>query len=581
MTVPGRIADDAIRTVRERASLIDIVSESVELKRRGNRAVGLCPFHAEKTPSFNVNEDDGFYYCFGCGEGGDVFKFVMKTQGLAFPEAVRLVAQRAGVVLPEPTTDARPRGEPLVAVNDTAAAFFRGTLRGPAGARARAYLAERGIGPDTIERFGVGYAPGGGDALVRHLRAQACPIEDAVTVGLVMRRTGGTFFDRFRDRIMFPIADRRGRVIAFGGRVLPGAEGSGDPPPKYLNSPESPVFHKGRTLYGLGLARDAIRQRGRVIVVEGYLDVIALAQAGIREVVAPLGTALTADQLGLLGRFTERVVACFDGDAAGRRAAARSFPVFIDAGLWGRGVFLPDGEDPDSFVRTYGSDRFLALAETAEPLIEPWLRETLGPDPDAVTRRAGAAREVARLLQRLRTRDPDKFDVLAGRAAQTIGVAEERLRAEGVRGAAPPAPPAIPARAEGAEEILVELLAVHPDVAERLRETNVVAEFESSDWRAAAESLLEEASDDPTVRLGWLPRALRDRAARRLLDPVDATEREQMLSDCVAAIERRRLRRARGQLLADLRAAEARGDVAAATLAQRLLHDSLAHKSRL
>jgi DNA primase len=581
MTVPGRIADDAIRTVRERASLIDIVSESVELKRRGNRAVGLCPFHAEKTPSFNVNEDDGFYYCFGCGEGGDVFKFVMKTQGLAFPEAVRLVAQRAGVVLPEPTTDARPRGEPLVAVNDTAAAFFRGTLRGPAGARARAYLAERGIGPDTIERFGVGYAPGGGDALVRHLRAQACPIEDAVTVGLVMRRTGGTCFDRFRDRIMFPIADRRGRVIAFGGRVLPGAEGSGDPPPKYLNSPESPVFHKGRTLYGLGLARDAIRQRGRVIVVEGYLDVIALAQAGIREVVAPLGTALTADQLGLLGRFTERVVACFDGDAAGRRAAARSFPVFIDAGLWGRGVFLPDGEDPDSFVRTYGSDRFLALAETAEPLIEPWLRETLGPDPDAVTRRAGAAREVARLLQRLRTRDPDKFDVLAGRAAQTIGVAEERLRAEGVRGAAPPAPPAIPARAEGAEEILVELLAVHPDVAERLRETNVVAEFESSDWRAAAESLLEEASDDPTVRLGWLPRALRDRAARRLLDPVDATEREQMLSDCVAAIERRRLRRARGQLLADLRAAEARGDVAAATLAQRLLHDSLAHKSRL
>jgi DNA primase len=381
---------------------------------------------------------------------------------------------------------------------------------------------------------------------------------------------------------MFPIADRRGRVIAFGGRVLPGAPGPGDPPPKYLNSPESPIFHKGRSLYGLGLARDAIRQRGRVIVVEGYLDVIALAQAGVREVVAPLGTALTGDQLGLLGRFTERVVACFDGDAAGRRAAARSFPVFIEAGLWGRGVFLPEGEDPDSFVRAQGSERFLALVDTAEPLIEAWLREALGPDRDAVGRRAEAAREVARLLQHLRVRDPDKFDVLAGRAAQTIGVAEERLRAEGVKGAASAAPAGPPAaRAEGAEEIIVELLAAHPEVAERLRHANVVAEFESPDWRAAAERLLAEPSSDPAVRLTGLPRALRDRAARRLLDQTDVEEREQVLSDCVAAIERRRLRRARGRLLTDLRAAEARGDVAAATHAERLLHESLAQKPRL
>jgi len=582
MSVSGRIAEDAIRTVREGASLVDIVSESVALKRRGNRAIGLCPFHAEKTAAFNVNEDDGFYYCFGCGEGGDVFKFVMKTQGVAFPEAVRMIAQRIGVALPEETAGARPRGEPLVAVNEVAAAFYRGALRGPAGAQARGYLAERGIGPETIERFGLGYAPGGGDALVHHLRTQACPMDDAVTVGLVMRRTAGSGYDRFRDRIMFPIADRRGRVIAFGGRVLPGAVGSGDPPPKYLNSPESPIFHKGRTLYGLGLARDAIRQRGRVVVVEGYLDAIALAQAGISEVVAPLGTALTADQLELLGRFTERVVACFDGDAAGRRAAARSFPVFIDAGLWGRGVFLPEGEDPDSFVRAHGGERFLALVETAEPLIEAWLREALGPDRDAVGRRADAAREVARLLQRLRTRDPDKFDVLAGRAAQTIGVDEKRLRAEGVRGAAPAASPSAstPARAEGAEEIIVELLAAHPDVAERVRRANVVAAFESPDWRAAAERLLAEPSDDPSVRLDGLPRALRDRAARRLLDPLDATERDQVLTDCVAAIDRRRSRQVRGRLLDDLRAAEARGDVAAAALAQRLLHESLAQKSR-
>src|SRR5262249_33933300 len=224
------------------------------------------------------------------------------------------------------------RSGPLSPVGEPAAAFSRGALRGPDGARARDYLAQRGIRPDTIERFGLGYAPGGGDALARHLRAQALSLDDAVSAGLVMRRTAGGLLDRFRDRLIFPIADLRGRGGAFGGRVLPGPPPTGDPPPKYLNSPESPIFHKGRSLYGLTLARDAIRERGRVAVVEGYLDVIAVAQAGIGEVVAPLGTALTVDQLGIVSRFTERVIACFDGDAAGRRAAARSFPTFIDAG---------------------------------------------------------------------------------------------------------------------------------------------------------------------------------------------------------------------------------------------------------
>ena len=320
-----------------------------------------------------------------------------------------------------------------------------------------------------------------------------------------------------------------------------------------------------------------------MVVVEGYLDVLALAQAGIGEAVAPLGTALTAEQLIVLGRFTERVIACFDGDAAGRRAAARSFPVFIDAGLWGRGVFLPEGDDPDTFVRTHGGDAFGALLETAEPLIEAWLRDAVGPDRDAVGRRAEAAREVARLLRRLRARDPDKFDVLAGRAAQTIGVAEERLRAEGVASlAAPPVPPAAPAgtRAEGPEELIVELIAAHPEVAERVREADVVAEFEHPAWRATAERLLADAHADRTALLQSLPRELRDRVARRLLDEGDADEREHVLADCIAAIHRRRLRRTRTRLLAELRAAEARGDGPAAAQVQRQLHEHLTEKPR-
>jgi DNA primase len=576
----GRISDDAIRTIRERASLVEVVSDVVALRRRGTRAIGLCPFHAEKTPSFNVSEQDGFYHCFGCGEGGDVFSFVMKTQSASFPEAVRLVAARFGLPVPEEAAGSVPRGEPLSRITEAAQAYFRGALRAAGGARTRAYLAERGIRPETSERFGLGYAPGGGEALARHLREQALPLDDAVAVGLVLRRTGGGLLDRFRDRLIFPITDPRGRVIAFGGRILPGAAVAGDPPPKYLNSPESPIFHKGRTLYGLGLARESIRQRGRVVVVEGYLDVIALAQAGIGEVVAPLGTALTADQLGALGRFTERVIACFDGDAAGRRAAARSFPVFIDAGLWGRGVFLPEGDDPDTFVRTRGAAAFTALLETAEPLIEAWLREAVGPDRDAVGRRAEVAREVARLLQRLRTRDPDKFDVLAGRAAQTIGVAEERLRAEGVGARLGAATPAAGTGAVGPEELIVELIAAHPDVAERVRESSVVAEFEHPGWRATAERLLSGAPADRAGMLQSLPRALRDRVAQRLLDDGDAEERGRVLADCIAALRRRRSRRTRSRLLAELRAAEARGDGLAAAQVQRLLHEQLTEKPR-
>ena len=574
----GRISDAAIRTIRERASLFEVVSDAVALRRRGRTAVGLCPFHVEKTPSFTVSEERGFYHCFGCGEHGDVFTFVMKAQSLVFPEAVRSVAERFGLPVPEDAAGRGPASEPLVTVCEAAAAFFRGALRGPQGARCGAYLAERGIRPETVERFGLGYAPGGGDHLARHLRSQALSLDDAVAAGLVMRRTAGGLIDRFRDRLVFPITDLRSRVVAFGGRILPGTPSTGEPPPKYLNSPESPIFHKGRTLYGLGLARDAIRQRGRVVVVEGDLDLIALAQAGIADVVAPLGTALTADQLRVLRRFSERVIACFDGDTAGRRAAARSFPVFIEAGLWGRGVFLPAGEDPDTFVRARGPEAVEALLDGAEPLLEAWLRDVAGPDRDAVGRRADAAREVARLLKRVR--DPYEFNVLATVASQTLGVPEELLRPEGLATPATPAagpPPAT--RAPGPEELLVELMAADAEIARRVEQAGILPAFEHPTWRATAERLVSQTEEDRSAVVQTLPRELRDRVARRLLEEEDG-ERERMLADCIAAIRRRRERRARGRLLAELRAAEARGDAPAAEAAQRQLHEYLTEKPR-
>ena len=583
----GRIRDEAIRTVRERASLSEVVSDVIALRRRGRSAVGLCPFHAEKTPSFTVSEDRGFFHCFGCGEHGDVFGFVMKTQSLTFPEAVRRVADRFGVSLPEEAGEPARRREPLTAANAAAAAFFQAELRGPGGGRARAYLRERGLSEELIERFGLGWAPGAGEVLARHLRTKGVPLEDALTAGLVMRRDrpegAGGVLDRFRERIMFPITDTSGKVIAFGGRILPGRPASGEPPPKYLNSAESPVFRKGHTLYGLALARDAIRKTDRAIVVEGYLDVIALAQAGIGEVVAPLGTALTAEQLRLLRRFTETVIACFDGDLAGRRAAARSFPVFLEAGLWGRGAFLPAGEDPDTFVRAQGRVALEGVLAAAEPLVEAFVGELAGPKAEAVGRYAQAAREVARLLKRVR--EPHEFDVLVRLAAQRLGVREETLRSEGAPGVAPAAAPDEP-HAPGAEATLVELMAEDATLAERVAACGIIAEFQHPEWRRTAEALARGEETDRMAVVQSLPRGMRDRLARRLLAerPDAAAERDRALADCIAKIRRRGQRGEERRLRDQIRTAEARGDAAAVEAAMRrlkqLMDEAQAEKAR-
>ena len=562
--------EEAIRGIRERASLVEVVSDLVTLRRRGRSVVGLCPFHAEKTPSFTVNEERGRFHCFGCGEDGDVFAFVMKTESLTFPEAVRRVAERFGLPLPEEVAEAGRRTEPLADVSALAATFFQAELAAPGGARARAYLVERGLTDETVRRFGLGYAPGTGEALARHLRGRQAPVEHALEAGLVLRRdrpgAGGSVFDRFRDRLMFPIHDRTGKVIAFGGRILPGAPVSGDPPPKYLNSPESPLFHKGQTLYGLSQAREPIRKAGRAIVVEGYMDVIALAQAGIGEAVAPLGTALSVDQLRVLRRLTDTVVACFDGDDAGRRAAARSFPVFLEAGLWGRGAFLPAGDDPDTFVRKNGHDAFVACVAGAVPLVDAFLEEIGGRDREAVGRRADAAREVARILKRVG--NPFEYDVLARLAAERLGVREEMLRAESAPEPPPPAP-VVPDRARDAEEQLVELMAADPAVVSRVRAANVIADFQHPAWRRTAETLLgADAEADRTAVLEALPRDLRDRVARRTLGEFEDEDRERAVADCIARILGRRLH---ARLLEEMRAAEARGDQAAFEAAWRQL----------
>jgi DNA primase len=361
------------------------------MKKAGREWRGLSPFNAEKTPSFYVNDQKGFYHCFSSGKHGDIFTFLMETEGLSFPEAVERLAGEAGVALPTPSREAQAqetRRRSLHDVTELAAQFFESALQDRRAARARDYLVQRGLGPETQRRFRIGYAPGERFALRDHLAAKGVPVEMMVEAGLLV--TGDDVkipYDRFRERVMFPIGDVKGRVIAFGGRAL-----SPDVPAKYLNSPDTPLFSKGRVLYNLDRARQPAHERGTVIAVEGYIDVIALSAAGFPNAVAPLGTALTEDQLQLLWRCADEPVLCFDGDAAGRRAAYRAVDMALPALAPGKSLrfaLLPEGQDPDDLARSGGAAAVERVLKGARPLVDIlWVREIEAGPLDTPERRA-------------------------------------------------------------------------------------------------------------------------------------------------------------------------------------------------
>lgn len=368
-TRPGQGGD--LETFKARLPIADIVGRYVRLVRRGNRQQGLCPFHKEKTPSFYVFEDQGNYHCFGCGAHGNAIDFVMALESLSFPEALTRLADLTGLAAPsrEPAAAAaarRERIDPLLAANAAARAWFRQRLAAPEGREARDYLAGRGVSPAMQERFAIGYAPAGRSGLVKALEAEGIAPDVQVEAGLVvMPEDGGRPFDRFRHRLMFPINDARGRPVGFGGRAL------GDAPAKYLNTPETPLFHKGGLLYGLDLAGKPARERKEIFIVEGYLDVVAMHEAGLENTIAPLGTAVGEEQLKLLWRHSDEPYVCLDGDAAGLNAALkmikRALPIMA-GGQTLRFIVLPAGEDPDSLLRAHGRAALLDLVASAVPL---------------------------------------------------------------------------------------------------------------------------------------------------------------------------------------------------------------------
>jgi len=522
------IPDDVVDEVRARADIVEIIGDHVDLKRAGKDFKARCPFHEERTPSFYVVPSKGFYKCFGCNESGDAFTFLMKRLGLSFVDAVKAVAERAGMEIREVSRQGtEDPNRHLHEANSFAQEFFLKTLwDDKTGKEAQAYLKTRGIGRETAERFGLGFAPDQWRALREGAAVHG--MEDAVLleVGLLIQKEEGKEpYDRFRNRVIFPIESASGRVVAFGGRIL-GKEGKGMP--KYLNSPETPVYHKGDILYGLSWGKNAIRREEGALVVEGYMDAVSLAAYGIENVVAPLGTSMTESQARLLSRYCKRVFLLFDSDPAGLKATFRAGDILLAAGLHPAVVTLPPGEDPDTVVQKEGQDGIREYLSQAVDVLDRKLQILEERDYfSSIERTRGA---VDRLLPTLRAaKDPTLRDIYVAKVAERTGVRRETLNTElekkdpGVptRLRSRPRPPPLTVGASrprdlAAERKILLLLVQFRDYVELAAERLGPEEFSDASLRAVFTALV----DDPELTHPPVE-----------MDPMAASRLEELLGD--------------------------------------------------
>jgi len=540
----SRIAEETIQQIRDRADIVGLIGRFVSLKKAGSSYKGRCPFHDEKTPSFNVRPDRGSYYCFGCQKGGNAITFLMEMENLTFPEAVRALGAEVGIEIAEDRSGPRGDSERLLAANAVAQACYRAGLAVP-GNPGAAYLAQRGIDADTAERFGLGFAPDRWDTVVQALRAEKIPVEDGVKAGLLSERNSGGHYDRLRGRVTFPIQDVRGRVIGFGGRaVLPDQE------PKYLNTPETPIFRKREAFYGFPAALEAIRRAERSIVVEGYFDRIALDRAGMGEGLATCGTALTEEHARNLQRRSRQVVLLFDGDEAGQRAIERSLEVMLPHGLRVRAATLPAGDDPDSLLEREGAEALRRVIDAALPALDFVIRRAVAKGCATPWEKADVVAAVAPLLALIpsgveRGEYCAQVAVAVGSEAQHVARAVERARrGEDARDAIPVAP-----RRSGPEERnvrqLIHGLLEHPKHAQRFAVDEVVGLIaDASLGRIVRELMTACAPDVPVDVEGVAARLeteeanlLRSLAAREAFDE-DAAART--IEDTVRWLKRRR-----------------------------------------
>ncbi len=591
----GRIPAETIEQIREQSDIVRVVGEYVNLKQSGDNHFGLCPFHGEKTPSFSVNSSKQFFYCFGCGAGGNVFNFLMRIEGLGFAAAVHRLAGRVGIEieaeqLSPQRQQQREERERLQRIVQVAVDFYHHILlQEPEGAAARAYLRRRGYSGEMVRRFQLGFAPPQWDRLCTHLRQAQVDEDKAVALGLLRRSDDGRTYDMFRRRLLFPVQDPHGHVVAFGGRVLDNSL------PKYINSPESELYHKGRTLYGLYDAKNSMRRQRQVVVVEGYFDHLALVQAGIENVVATCGTSLTAGHAALLKRYADTVVLLFDQDKAGQAACFRALPVLLEASLQVQVLNLEPGEDPDSFLVQHGREAFAARLERARSALGYYMQENLKTHGDQVEAQARAIAEILTVVAKI----PDEIELnlhlqeLAKHTGVDTAVLQrqmEQIKEEQTQREQKPSQPAaaVPQRqvaathrevrrpvARGAGEdndLKAQKMLLALMTERRLVATEVVAAglenlFSHPKCRDCAE-LINRAYMQEQEPGHWLLNQCEDSEVQEILTAalVDGGQFaeeviEKVFSDCRAAVNRNQLKQRRAQLHAQMCEAERNGNI--------------------
>jgi len=564
----GFLSEEKVSEIRDRSSILEVVSDYVTLKKAGKNHRGLCPFHSEKTPSFMVNEEKQIFHCFGCGEGGDVFTFLMKAGHFSFPQAVEELAKRYGVKLPSrelSTTQKKEmaKREILFQVNQIASEYFHDLLtKRREGEEGRRYLSQRGISQEVIAEHRLGYSTDRWDGLVHHLQEKKVSLEMAWELGLIFPKKKEGWYDAFRGRILFPIFDLHQRIVGFGGRMI--REGQ----PKYLNSPESSIYHKGEVLYGLHVANRYATEKDCVIIVEGYFDLLTLHQYGLKHSVATLGTALTTQHIRTLKRYTKNLITIFDADQAGVQATLRSLPLFLEEEVVGKTIALPKGEDPDGFLRKGNLEDFGKRVERALPLIDFFFERLMKTtDLKSVDGKVKVAKEGVALLSKI----PDKIrrEFYLKALAERLDIQEsflyEMLRSspkESSKAGEDLRKSSMDKTFPKSEQMIVRLMVQHPEFISTLSKEGIFKEFENSILQKMAEAL-----GDLYQRKGRLdlPEALanfEEDLKGRLCEfafqesGLEGGDRGKILQDCIQKIREKRLKKEKGELLKRIKEAE-------------------------
>ncbi|MCX5703620.1 MAG: DNA primase [Candidatus Omnitrophica bacterium] len=566
----GRISENILEDILSRVDIVEVISGFIPLKRAGRNFRALCPFHQEKTPSFMVSPDRQIYHCFGCSESGNAFKFLMRYERLEFPEAVEILAKKAGVVLPQTNTqDSKTTSlvTQLYKINELTALFYENNLNSSWGLAAKDYLLKRGISPEVIKAFKLGLALDKWDALINYLRAKNVPLSLLEKAGLILAKEGGGYYDRFRNRIIFPIFDIKSRVVGLGARVLD------DTLPKYINSPETPIYTKGRNLYGLSLAKDAIRDSDFIVVVEGYLDFIIPYQEGLKNIVASLGTALTIEQARLLKRYTHNVVMVYDADSAGELATLRSLDIFIEEEMNVKVVSLPSGFDPDSFVRKNAIDSFKEKIGEAKNLFDYKL---------GVLKSRYNAKEVegkAKISQSmLETLVKFKNAVLKSeyikKLAEDLDIREDALLEDAKK--IKPDRPYLDANVTVAkkalninptEKLLIKLMLEENELIHQIRESLQPADFQDERISRIVSVMFDLASQGKNIEPHFLINHLGDEDISQIVcesiflpESQDPQQKERVVNDCIRRLKSENLKLKREHLHDQIKAAQHLGD---------------------